>query len=209
MNILGIGASSTTSIAYHVGEHRKTLGDHIAYASCSGPLGYACDVTDPATLLAVFEKERPEVVILAVGIALQHSSIDSFDDWERQRDDIMARSLGTHAVMIAAEMTESVTHVIALGGRESFEDPALGAYATSNGALWGRVQHANKHARYDSWDVSMPLVIGSANGESLRAAGLHTGPEIAKAIYVAEVVRAVDEILAGGHPPGRITLGKR
>jgi|SRR3989344_1863895 len=208
MRSLLIGASSQASIAFRIGEHWKEAGHQVAYASRSGALEYACDVTDPNAVQRLFDQERPEVVVLAVGIALQKSRIDSFDDWQPQCDDIAARSIGTLATMIAAQRTPSVTHLIALGGRATFEDPNLGAYAASNGALWGLVQHANTHARFDAWDVDMPFVIGSANAESLRAAGLHTGSEIAKAIRVDDVVRTMDEILAGSHPPGRIVLGR-
>lgn len=197
------------SIGHRVGEHLKKQGHHVAYASRSGALGgYACDVTDIEKLQYVFNQERPQVVVLGIGIALRNPSFNSFGNWKDQWADMEARGPGNLATMIAAQMIGTVTHFIALGGRESFEDPALGAYATSNGALWGAVQHANRHARYDAWYADMPLVIGSANGERLRAVGLHTGPELAKAIYVDEVVQTIDEILAGGHRPGRITLGK-
>ncbi len=207
MRALIIGASSEKSIGYHIGEHWKRHGHRVAYMSRSGALGYACDVSVVNKLERIFKRVRPQIIVLAVGIALQRSAIDSFDDWQAQRQDIWARGVGSLATMIATQRRQSATHLIALGGRERFDDPKLGAYAVSNGALWGMVQHANAHARFDAWYVDMPFVIGSANAETLRAAGLHTGPEIAKAIHVEDVVHTVDEILAGQHKPGRIILG--
>ena len=208
MNITGIGGSSTSSILYHIGEHRKALfSDHVAYASRSGALGHVCDVTDPDSLQKLFYREFPRVVILAVGTALQNPTFATFSDWQRQRDDIAARSFGALATMIAAHQAETVRQFIVLGGRETFEDPNLGAYAASNGATWGLIQHANRHTHYDAWYVDMPFVIDSANAETLRAAGLHTGAEIANAIRISDVVRTADEILSGQHLPGRIILG--
>ena len=206
MRALIIGASSDRSIGYHIGEHRKSLGDDVAYASRSGALGYKCDVTDIGALQRLFERERPQVVVLAVGTALQNPSINSFDDWQRQCDDIMARSIGAHATLIAAWIIGTVTHFVALGGRAKFDDPNLETYTISNGALWGAVQHANAHGQVKTVYVDMPFVRGSANAETLARAGLHTGPELAHAIPVEKVVRAVDDIFADRIKPGRVML---
>ena len=206
MEILGIGTSSHQSIVYHIGEHRRVLGDDVVYASRSCPFGYKLDVTDIATLQQLFDTERPEVVILAVGSALKSPSFNSFDDWQRQCDDIAARTQGTLATMIAANIVGSVNHFIVLGGREAFEDRSLGAYGVSNGGAWGAVQHAMRHASYKSNYVSMPFVTGSANAETLARAGLHTVTERANAISVPKVIQTVDDIIADRIEPGRVML---
>ena len=206
MRCLIVGASSQQSIGYHIGEHRKNLGDHVAYASRSCPFGYKLNVADTGALQRLFETERPKVVILAVGIALLSPSFDSFDDWQRQCDDMKARTEGMLATMIAANIVGSVTHFIVLGGRERFEDPNLGAYGVSNGGAWGAVQHAMQHASYKTNYVNMPYVKGSANAETLARAGLHTGTERANAISVPKVIQTVDQIMADRVEPGMVML---
>jgi hypothetical protein len=71
MRILLIGASSSESIAYQVGELLRCEHD-VVYASrrpqISGDCVYVCDATNSREVSTLFCQTKPEVVVYAAGV---------------------------------------------------------------------------------------------------------------------------------------------
>lgn len=208
MNSLIIGASSERSIGYHIGEHLRTRGNHVAYASRSGTLGHVCDVTDPRAVQSLFAEEKPELVIHAAGGAfLDTRPLGECTDWKDMADHVAAKSFGAIVLLDAAVRTGTVKHFVMLGGRATFGDEKMAAYAAGNGALWSLTQFANRHVTtFRTFYLDMPIVVGTKNAEGLIAAGAHTPEEHAQAIHVAKVIQTFDEIIADRIEPGRVML---
>ena len=94
-----------------------------------------------------------------------------------------------------------------LGGRATFGDEKMAAYAAGNGALWSLTQFANQHvAGTKHYYLDLPIVIGTKNAEGLIAAGAHTSDEHAQAIPVGKVIRTVDDIISDRIEPGRVMI---
>ncbi|HEY4517024.1 MAG TPA: NAD-dependent epimerase/dehydratase family protein [Candidatus Paceibacterota bacterium] len=208
MNVLILGASTEKSIGYHIGAHLGRQGNTVVYASRSGALGYTCDVTDVAAVTKLFENERPDLVIHAAGGAfLNTAPLGACVDWSDMAQHIASKSFGTIVLLDAAVRIGTVKNFVMLGGRAAFGDEKMAAYVAGNGALWSLTQFANQHiASINSFYFDMPIVIGTTNAEGLIAAGAHTASEHAQAIYVERVVEAVDNIIIGKTPQGRVVL---
>ena len=212
MRALIIGASSNKSIGYHIGEHLRRKGDHIAYVSRSGSLGYRCNATLVHRIHEIIQEERPTLLIHAAGgkllqpVALGSRAYDEWD-WWNLGEHVIAKSMGSIVLLDAAVRAGSVKQFVALGGRTTFGDAKMAAYAVGNGALWSAIEFANQHVRQiKTYYLDLPIVIGTKNAEGLIAAGAHTADEHEQAIPVEKVLRTFDDIIADRIEPGRVML---
>ncbi len=204
--VLIVGASSKTSIGYHVGEYLREHGYEAVYASRSGKLGIKCDLKNPSQVKKMLAAEKPEIVIHAAGVFCPPQVLGEIDQWSEVFAHIDAKSSGALVLANALIVVGTVHTFIALGGRETSSEPDFAMYTISNGALWGLIRFMATHTKINSYFLDMPFITSSTMNKAYQeTTGKRPLGENMNVVFFT-----IEEILNGKYENGkRILLGQK
>lgn len=208
MKAIIFGASSHTSLGYHIGHYLESKNKYtIIYTSRSGKLGIKCDVNEPKQILSILSKERPDLVVYAAGIFNKPQTLGSLKKIAPIRDHILAKSFGALMLADAIAKRPSVKKIIMLGGRAISSDPGFATYSIANGALWALVSFFAKHNHTTKiFYIDLPLVENTTMARSYISLGGDSGSQT----KIDSVTHVIEKILKNKYKSGsRIVINKK
>ncbi len=195
MKILVIGVSSQTSVGYLLAQHLK---DHeFIFASRSGKLGEACDVTNNEAVAALIFRIKPDVVIHAAGF-YREETLGNIQDWQAASSNVLAKAFGALVVLNEA-VKNAVPIVIFFGGKMEHADPLFAPFVVGNGAMLVAVRFAAEHSSVQAYYLEMGLIIGSSMGKLIQGRGQGVHDE---EVHIETLAQVVQGIISGSYANG-------
>jgi len=202
MKVIIFGASSKTSIGYHIGRGLVKKGYEITYASRGGKLGEKCDINDFEQTNKLLYDVCPNIVIDATGVFSKPESFGCHSDFLKAREHLLVSSYGA-LVLADAAVRNKVEKLIMVGGRASSCNREFGVYAVANGSKSALVDFLVSYERFriKSYYLDLPTIKHST---MIRGEGnnLYRHVPIPEEATLEDVNFAVQDILIDKYPNG-------
>lgn len=211
MKIVIFGASDKSSIGAYVGAKLEQAGQTVIYASRSGALGVACDITNARSVTRLLTRTKPNCIIHAAGVFMNMERLGHLRDWSRLDANILAKSVGTLTLLNWANRHLPHPIVIMLGGPEVSGESRFAGFTVGNGALWAATQFAASHTNVPVYYIEMPTVWPSTMLEAyLRPLTTKQSVKVKAASASPHAIfETIKKILKGEYRNGsRIIIGK-